>query len=122
MHIGKNIGKIRELLGVKQESLAFTLKISQQTISEIEQTANLRGNTVERIAAALGVSPEMILKYDDALLMDSLKMKALPPLTTDGYPPACLMLLEKIIELYERLLSAEQEKLKLTSLKADNKN
>jgi transcriptional regulator with XRE-family HTH domain len=42
MHVGKNIGKIRELLGIKQESLAFTLKISQQTISKIEQTANLR--------------------------------------------------------------------------------
>jgi DNA-binding XRE family transcriptional regulator len=42
MHVGKNIGKIRELLGIKQESLALTLKISQQTISKIEQTANLR--------------------------------------------------------------------------------
>jgi len=33
MHIGKNISKVRELLGVKQESLAAALKISQQTIA-----------------------------------------------------------------------------------------
>ena len=119
MHIGKNIGKIRELLGVKQESLAFTLKISQQTISKIEQTPDLRGNTVDRIAAALGISPEMILKYDDELLIDFLKMTASKPKKTNGHPPTYLMLSEKIIELYERLLSAEKEKTTMLNLKND---
>jgi hypothetical protein len=33
MHIGKNISKVRELLGIKQDSLAAALKISQQAIA-----------------------------------------------------------------------------------------
>ena len=114
MHIGKNIAKIRELLGIKQENLAFTLKISQQTISKIEQTENLRENTVERIANALGVSKSMIYKYSDQLLIDFLK-EAIS--ATDLPKEQTLMnlpVLEKIIELYERVILLELEKSKLT--------
>lgn len=115
MHIGKNIAKIRELLGIKQESLAFTLKISQQTISKIEQTENLRENTVERIAIALGVSTSMIYKYSDQLLIDFLK----EAISETGLPKEQtsmnLPILEKIIELYERLILLELEKAKLTN-------
>ena len=117
MHIGKNIGKIREILGIKQESLAFSLKISQQTISKIEQTANLRENTVDRIANALGVSANLILNYSDQLLFDYLKEGILKPESMNDFPSAHLSLLEKIIELYERLLIAEKEKTRLVCLK-----
>jgi transcriptional regulator with XRE-family HTH domain len=63
MHIGKNICKVRELLGIKQESLAAALKISQQTISNIEQTQQLNGTTVDRIAQALEVPRTVIMKF-----------------------------------------------------------
>ncbi len=115
MHIGKNIAKTRELLGIKQESLAFSLKISQQTISKIEQTENLRENTVERIANALGVGTSMIYKYSDQLLIDFLK----EAISETGLPKEQtsmnLPILEKIIELYERLILLELEKAKLTN-------
>ena len=107
MHIGKNIGKIRELLGIKQESLALTLKISQQTVSKIEQTANLREQTVERIAKALNVSPNMPLRYNEQVLIDFIIGAVKQDTQIDS--PGHLHLLEKIIELYERLLKAEQE-------------
>ena len=107
MHVGKNIGKIRELLGIKQESLALTLKISQQTISKIEQTTNLREQTVERIAKALNVSPNMILHYNEQVLIDFIKGPVKQDTQIDL--PGHLLLLEKIIELYERLLKVEQE-------------
>jgi len=107
MHVGKNIGKIRELLGIKQESLALTLKISQQTVSKIEQTANLREQTVERIAKALNVSPNMVLHYNEQILIDFIKGTVKQDRQIDS--PGQLLLLEKIIELYERLLKAERE-------------
>jgi len=122
MHIGKNIAKIRELLGIKQESLAFTLKISQQTVSKIEQTENLRDDTIERIANALGVSRNMLLKYEDQLLTDFLKeavsKKDMPKETV----PAQLPALEKIVELYERMLLMEKEKVLSIYLKQNENN
>jgi transcriptional regulator with XRE-family HTH domain len=115
MHIGKNIAKIRELLGIKQDSLAFTLKISQQTISKIEQTENLRENTVERIANALGVSTSMIYKYSDQLLIDFLKEAISETDLLKEKTSVNLPVLEKIIELYERLILLELERSKLTN-------
>jgi transcriptional regulator with XRE-family HTH domain len=110
MHIGKNITKIRELLGVKQEALAISLKISQQTISKIEQTENLRDNTIERIANALGVSTSMVYKYSDQLLIDFLKEAISGADLPKEQPSIHLPALEKIIELYERMLLMEKEK------------
>jgi len=107
MHTGKNIAKIRELLGIKQESLAYTLKISQQTVSKIEQTANLTERTVERIAVAMGVSTNMIYRYNDQVIIDFLKESAPREDNVSTEIPHYLPLLEKIFELYERLLKAE---------------
>ena len=40
-HIGRKIARIRELRGMKQETLAQELGISQQSISHIEQSETL---------------------------------------------------------------------------------
>lgn len=37
MHHGKNIKRLREILGVKQETIALGLNISQQAMSKLEQ-------------------------------------------------------------------------------------
>jgi transcriptional regulator with XRE-family HTH domain len=113
MHIGRNISKIRELLGIKQETLAFNLKISQQTISKIEQIAHLRDNTIDRIANALGVKANLILNYDEKTLLDFIKGE----ITMDS-PTSCPLienpnLLLKVIELYERLILSEKEKFQM---------
>jgi len=41
LHIGRKISKIGELRGMKQETLATKLGISQQAISKIEQSAEV---------------------------------------------------------------------------------
>ena len=40
-HIGRKIGRIRELRGMKQEALAAELGISQQSISQLEQSERI---------------------------------------------------------------------------------
>jgi transcriptional regulator with XRE-family HTH domain len=70
MHIGKNIQTIRELLGIKQATLAQRLKINRLTISKIEQTENIREQIVEKIAKALGVTITMILHFNDQNVVD----------------------------------------------------
>jgi transcriptional regulator with XRE-family HTH domain len=48
LHIGRKIGRIRELRGMKQEALAAELGISQQAISKIEQSADIDDSALER--------------------------------------------------------------------------
>lgn len=110
MHAGRNISKIRELLNIKQESLALKLKISQQTISKIEQTANISDNTLDRIANALGIKKSMILNYNEQIIIEYLNGIATDSELNFETPLNNHQLLIKIFELYERLILAEKEK------------
>ena len=65
LHIGRKIGRIRELRGLKQESLAEALGISQQSVSRIEQNDQIEDATLERVAKALGVTPEAIKNFTE---------------------------------------------------------
>jgi len=49
LHIGRKISKIRELKGMKQETLASELGISQQAVSKIEQSADVDGEALEKL-------------------------------------------------------------------------
>jgi transcriptional regulator with XRE-family HTH domain len=64
-HLGRKIGRIRELLGIKQETLADQLGISQQAISKIEQSENVEDSTLEKIGKVLGVSSEAIKNFNE---------------------------------------------------------
>lgn len=65
LHIGRKISRIRELRGMKQESLAAELGISQQAVSKIEQSAEVEEDALERIAKVLGVTAEAVKNYND---------------------------------------------------------
>ena len=54
-HIGRKISRIRELRGMKQETLAEELGISQQSVSQMEQNENLEDEKLDKVAKALGV-------------------------------------------------------------------
>lgn len=68
-HLGKKISRVRELRGMKQETLAEQLGISQQAISKIEQSENVEDVTLGRIAKALGVPPEAIKNFSEEATM-----------------------------------------------------
>jgi len=53
-HIGKKIARIRELRGMKQETLAEELGISQQSVSNMEQSESLDTEKLERVAKHSG--------------------------------------------------------------------
>src|SRR6202000_2603384 len=65
LHIGRKISKIRELKGMKQETLAAELGISQQAVSKIEQSAQVEEDALEKIAKILGVSTEAIKGFSE---------------------------------------------------------
>lgn len=48
-HIGRNISRIRELKGMKQEALAIAIGLSQQTISNIEASETVDEERLEEL-------------------------------------------------------------------------
>lgn len=61
--IGENIQKIRTLKGVSAYEVAKRAGVGAATISEIEsgKRKSLKSNTLEKIATALGVSPNDLM-------------------------------------------------------------
>lgn len=112
-HIGRNISRIRELRDMKQEALAQALGTNQQTVSVIENSETIDDEKLEKIAKALGVTVEAIKNYNDETLLniinntfnsnDNSTMNAINIQPT--FNP-----LDKVVELYERLVLAEKEK------------
>ena len=65
IHEGRNVKRIREILGVKQEALASDLGLSQQAVSALEQKEALDKDMLEKIAAVLKVPAEAIKNFDE---------------------------------------------------------
>ena len=64
-HIGRKIARIRELRGMKQETLAEELGISQQSVSNLEQSETVEGKKLEEVAKVLGVTKEAIENFNE---------------------------------------------------------
>lgn len=113
---GYSVKRLREILGVKQEDLADKLQISQQTILKIEQKDILEDDLLNNIAKALNVSVEAIKNFseDAALNIISNSFTSNDTSTLNAVNYQCSFNpLDKIIELYERMLKAEQEKVNI---------
>ena len=76
-HIGRNISRVRELLGVKQEALAFSVGMSQQSVSILERSARVDDEKITLVATALHVSPNVIKNFDEKkVLINNLSQEA----------------------------------------------
>ena len=123
-HVGRNLQRIRVYLGMKQEALAADLGISQQEISKIEKQDEIEDKLLTQIATALGVSAEVIRDFDVERAIyniNSYKDATIYPGATATVYAHTQQInpLDKIVELYERLLQSEREKIEL--LKNANK-
>ncbi|WP_131539691.1 helix-turn-helix domain-containing protein [Pedobacter nototheniae] len=112
-HIGRKISRIREIRGIKQDALAIELGVSQQTISKIEQSEEVEDSTLEKIAKVLGVSVEAIKNFSEEVLIFHIQNMH-DNSTAYAYNFQCTYNpLDKVVELYERLLASEREKIEL---------
>lgn len=64
-HIGRNICRIRELRGMKQEALAQAIGVSQQTVSNLEASQSLEEEKLIEVANALGVHSQAIKNFSE---------------------------------------------------------
>ena len=117
LHIGRKISKLRELRGMKQETLATALGISQQAISKIEQSAEVEDEALLKIGDVLGLSPEAIKAFTEEAVFNIISNTFQDSSSNNNNYMCTFNPIQKIIELYddkvkllERLLQAEKEK------------
>ncbi|MFZ0598918.1 MAG: helix-turn-helix transcriptional regulator [Flavobacterium sp.] len=115
-HIGRNISRIRELRGMKQEALAFAIGLSQQTVSNIEGSENVDEEKLNAISEVLGVSVEAIKNYSDETVLNVIN-NTFTNTSHDSSTINSISIqpnfnpLDKVVELYERLVQVEKEKI-----------
>lgn len=119
-HIGRKISRIRELRDMKQEALAQALGISQQAVSNLENSENVDDERLTDVAKALGVTVEAIKNFSEESVFNYFNNFYDNSGSNGAFshgPVYTFNPLEKLIEsyeenkkLYERLLQAEKDK------------
>jgi transcriptional regulator with XRE-family HTH domain len=112
-HHGRNIKRLRELQGIKQDIFAEVLGLSQASVSRLEGQETVDDETLERIAKILKVPMDAIRN-----LTDENAVNVISNTFHDGsfignvnhYSPT-FNPLDKIVELYERLLKEKDYKI-----------
>lgn len=105
IHEGHNVKRIREMLGIKQDALAIDLGLTQQAVSLLEQKETLDAPTLDKVAKALGVTADAIKNFNEDATMSNISCNFNDNAIAFQFNP-----IDKIVELYERLLKAEKEK------------
>ena len=111
-HIGRNISRIRELRGMKQEALAIAIGVSQQSVSIIENSETIDDEKLQAIAEVLGVTAEAIKNFSEEAVLNIIGNTYHDNgIVNAGTNYNCTFNpLDKVVELYERLVQAEKEK------------
>ena len=117
-HVGRNLQRIRVYLGMKQEALAADLGVNQQVISKIEKQEKIEEGFLKRIAEVLGISEEVIKDFDVEKTIFNINHHNYKDANiSEGATTYAIVQqinpLEKIVELYERLLKSEQDKIEI---------
>ena len=126
IHQGRNVKRLREMLGLKQEGLAYMLgdDWNQQKISLLEQKEEIDDQLLEQIAGQLKVPAEAIRNFDEEMAVFNIQNNyegsnaGANGVTGGNQNYNCTFNpLEKYMEaieankeLYERLLQSEKEK------------
>jgi transcriptional regulator with XRE-family HTH domain len=116
-HIGRKISRIRELRGMKQEVLAAELGISQQAVSKMEQSESIETDVLDNVAKVLAVPSEAIKNFSDEAVFNIISNNFSDNSSNNNNYLCTINPLEKIIELYERLLASEREKVEILKSK-----
>lgn len=117
IHQGRNVKRFREMLGVKQDSLAFDLGLSQQSVSALEQKEVIEEPLLKQIAELLKVPAEAIKNFDEEqavnIIANTFGDNACVgnPNSNFNFNPVekLVQLHEEKIALYERMLKEKDE-------------
>ncbi|KAA0993515.1 helix-turn-helix domain-containing protein [Dyadobacter aurulentus] len=119
IHEGRNLKRFREMLGIKQDALAFELgeDWNQQRISTLEQKEKIDSEILEQVAAILKIPAEAIRNFDEEKAVNIISntfngnSAANAVYHNPVYHPIdkLMQLHEEKIALYERMLKEKDE-------------
>lgn len=121
-HHGHAVKRFRRSAGMKQETLAAELGVCQATISLYESKKEIDDQMLEKFAKALGVSVDMIkeLEEDPVTIIienNTITNENNEKVTNAGYLEDNSVNhfnpVDKIVELCEKILAADKEKIAL---------
>ncbi len=117
IHEGRNVKRFREMLGIKQEMLAYELgdDWNQKKISILETKETIDVPLLQQISAALKIPVEAFQNFDEeqAVNIISNTFQEGSVANNSGSLNYTFNPLEKVMELFERLLASEREKVEL---------
>lgn len=119
IHEGRNVKRIREILGIKQDALAIDLGLSQQAVSALEQKEKIDDKLLVDVSKVLKVPVDAIRGFSEEAAVSYIN--TFNDNSKGDFNYNCTFNpLEKYVEameenkkLYERLLLAEREKVAL---------
>lgn len=113
IHQGRNIKRFREMLGIKQEALAFELgdDWNQKKISLLEQKETVESDILAQVAQILKVPAEAIENFDEEQAVNIIAntFNEGSVANNSGYLNCTFNPLDKMVELYERMLEQQRE-------------
>ncbi len=117
IHQGRNIKRFREMLGIKQEVLAYELgeDWNQKKISLLEQKELIENDILDQVAKILKVPVQAIENFDEDSVINivsntfsDFKDNAIANPVAMNYQ-CTFNPIDKMVELYERMLQQQQE-------------
>ncbi len=103
-HVGKNISRLRNFRGFKQLDMAQRLKMTQQNYSLIENAETIDDEMLSMIAHILDFPEDLIRQLDTAGSQSIFNSGSITESVFYQNNPV-----DKVIELYERLLETERK-------------
>ncbi|MTG99254.1 helix-turn-helix domain-containing protein [Myroides albus] len=115
IHQGRNVKRFREMLGIKQEVLAFDLgeDWNQKKISVLEQKEVIDNSLLQQISKVLKIPVEAIENFDEQqainIISSTFNDINYNPIFNNSSIDAIVKLHEEKIALYERMLKEKEE-------------
>jgi hypothetical protein len=119
IHEGRNLKRFREMLGIKQDMLAFELGSdwNQQRVSILEQREKIDSDILQQVSAILKIPVEAIRNFDEEKAVnvisntfnDSSMLNAVNNNPTFHPIDKLMQLHEEKIALYERMLKEKDD-------------
>ncbi|TWP24025.1 helix-turn-helix domain-containing protein [Apibacter muscae] len=107
-----NLRRWREWRNINQEVLAEKIGVSQATLSGYEKKDKLEQEVLEKLAKALEIPVEAITEINEGAPINIFSGTWNDSSVAQNYQPT-FNTLDKIVELYEKLLETEKEKVRL---------
>lgn len=121
IHEGRNVKRFREMLGIKQDALAYELgeDWNQKKISLLEQKKTIELPLLQEVSRALKIPVEAFQNFDEEQAVnvisntftsnDTSTLNAINPHCTFNPIDKIVQLYDEKIELYERMLKEKDE-------------